>query len=285
MSKKIKLYDDYDYEDGYNKKIKREESYEDLRLNNNYVYVRKTITSGNIVECEIYPVWKSKGDVPRGKRKKESRKAQQNLNRKNSIKNVIRLVNANFHDGDLYITLTYKDNYLPNESRARKDIRNYIAKIKRWRKKNGLKEELKYIYSIGFENDPDNSKKVRIHHHLIMSKMDRDAAEKMWTKGRSEARRLQADNYDFEGVSRYIASQGEERIAHSQNLKKPIVTIDRTSLTRRKAENLAINENDFKEYFEGKYKNSMYLDCNVYKSDDFPGVYFYARLRKGVKKE
>lgn len=285
MSKNIKLYDDYDYEAEYNKKIKREETREDLRINNNYVYVRKTITSGNIVECEIYPIWKCKNDVPRGKRKKESRKAQENLNRKNSVKNTIRLINANFIDGDLYMTLTYKDKHIPDEKRARKDMRNYIAKVKRWRKKRGLKEEFKYIYSIGFENDPSNSKKIRIHHHLIMTKMDRDAAENLWTLGRAEARRLQGDEFQFEGVARYIANQGEERIAHSQNLKKPVITIDRTSLTRRKAENLAINENDYKDFFEKKYKSCRYLECNVYKSDDFPGVYFYAKLKREVRKE
>ncbi|MGN2369285.1 rolling circle replication-associated protein [Clostridium cagae] len=279
--KKIKrLYEDYDYEEIYDKKLT-----EDLRIDNNYVYIRQTIISGEVVESEMYPVWKCHNDVPRKRTGNESREAQKKLNKKNSRKNVVRLINANFNNGDLYITLTYKNGYLPDEKRARKDMRNYLARIKRWRKRNGITEPLKYIYSIGFENNP-NSKKVRIHHHLIINSMDRNIIEELWGLGRASASKLQADDFKFEGVGRYIANQGPERIAYSKNLKKPIIRKDRTTLTRRKAENLALNENDYREFFEKKYKDCTYLDCSVYQSDKFPGVYFYARLRKkDVKRE
>jgi hypothetical protein len=284
--KKIKkLYEDYDYEEVYNQKIAREEEIEDLRINNNYVYLRRTIISGKMVEVEIYPIWKCRNDVPRNKRG-ESREVQKKLNEKNARKKTVRLINANFVKEDLYITLTYKDGYLPDEKRARKDIQNYIARLKRWRKRNGITEPLKYIYSIGFENDPEHSKKNRIHHHLIINKMDRDIAENLWGKGRAESRRLQPDDFQFEGVGRYIASQGRERISYSTNLKKPIEKKDRTTLTRRKAENLARDQNGYKDYFENKYKDCIYLDCSTYQSDEFPGVYFYARLKKKeVKRE
>lgn len=281
MKKKKKLYEDYDYKEIYDKELSKE----DLRLNNNYVYIRKTIVSGEMVECEIYPIWKCRNDLPR-KRKGKTREAQKKLNEKNSKKNIVRLINANFNDDDLYLTLTYKDKYLPDQSRARQDMRNYLARIKRWRKRNGITEPFKYIYSLGYEDDPKHSKKVRIHHHLIISKMDRNTAEDLWGMGRAECRRLKSDDFKFEGVGRYLSSQGDERIAHSQNLKKPIVTKDRTTLTRRRAENLALNENYYQEYFEKKYEDCFYLDCKTYQSDDFPGVYFYVRLRKkDVKKE
>ncbi|WP_061313663.1 rolling circle replication-associated protein [Clostridium botulinum] len=280
--KKIKkLYEDYDYEETYNKKLT-----EDLRMNNNYVYVRKTIISRDCVEVEVYPIWKCRNDIPRGKRKGKTREVQKKLNRKNSRKNTVRLINSNFVKGDLYITLTYKNGYLPDEKRARKDMRNYLERIRRWRKRNGIIEPLKYIYSIGFEGNPEHSKKVRIHHHLIINKMDRNAVEDLWGKGRAKAIRLQPDDFNFEGVGRYISDQGPERIAYSKNLKKPIIRKDRTTLTRRKAENLALNENDYREFFEKKYKDCTYLDCSVYQSDKFPGIYFYARLRKkDVKRE
>ncbi len=279
--KKIKkLYEDYDYEEVYDQKITSEEDIEDLRINNNYVYLRRTIISGKIVEVEIYPIWKCRNDVPR-KKKGVSREAQKKLNEKNSRKNTVRLINTNFIEKeDLYITLTYKDGYLPDEKRARKDIQNYIARLKRWRKRNGITEPLKYIYSIGFEDNPEHSKKIRIHHHLIINKINRDVAEDLWGKGRAESRRLKPDDFQFEGVGRYIASQGRERIGHSTNLEKPIVKKDRTRLTNRKAEKIVRNENDYKEYFEKKYEDCIYLDCNTYQSSEFPGVYFYARLRK-----
>lgn len=274
-----KLYENYDYEEEYNKQIKKLEGYEELRINSNYVYVVKTIVSGEIVEKEIYPVWKCKGDMPRGNKKNKSRKAQENLNKKNKIKETIRLVNTNFNDGDLYLTLTYKGKP-PNKERAKKDIDNYLDRIRRWWKKNKSNEEFKYIHVIDFVEDPEKSNRTRIHHHLIISGMDRDMAEEKWTLGTANAAKLQSDELKFEKVARYIASQSKTRIGHSKNLKKPVVTVNRTTLTRRKVEKIAINENCQKEFFENKYKNLCFIDCKSYISDEFSGVYIYTKMRK-----
>ncbi len=277
-----KLYENYDYESEYNKQIENLERYEDLRINNNYVYVIKTIVSGEMVEKEIYPVWKCKGDMPRGKKDKKSRKAQENLNKKNKIKEVIRLVNTNFNNGDLYITLTYKGK-VPNKERAKKDIDNYLDRIRRWWKKNKSNEEFKYIHVIDYVEDPNKSKRTRIHHHLIISGMDRDIAEQKWGLGIANANKLQADELKFEKVARYIATQSKTRIGYSKNLKKPTVTINRTLLTRRKAEKIAINENLHKEFFENKFKELSFIDCQTYISNKYSGVYIYTKMRKRKK--
>ncbi|MCF0163206.1 MAG: hypothetical protein HUJ88_11605 [Fusobacterium necrophorum] len=273
----------YDYETEYNNKIIREEAFENINFNSSYNYVKKTITSGSLVEVEIYPIPNKKNDV-RSEKKKRSSKEQEKINKKNKIKNFIRLVHTNFKENDLFITLTYKDKYLPNEEEARKDITNYLNKIKRYRKKENL-EDIKYIYAISYENDKIGSKKIRIHHHLIINKMDRDIAEKLWVKGRSDARKLQYDQNLFEGVARYIANQSKKRIGHSRNLKKPTITIDRTTLTRRKVENLAINETLHKEYFEKKYYKCRYIESTSYSSSNWPGVFIYVKLRKDEMKE
>lgn len=274
-----KLYEDYDYEELYNKQIKNLEEYEDLRINSNYVYVVKTIKSGYMVEKEIYPVWKCKNDVPRSEKNTKSRKAQEKLNKKNKIKEIIRLVNTNFNNGDLYITLSYRGN-APDKERAKKDVDNYLKKIRRWWKKNKPNEEFKYISVIDFVDDLEKSKRTRIHHHLIISAMDRDIAEEKWGLGTANANRLQADELKFEKVARYIASQSKTRIGHSANLKKPVVTINRTTLTRRKAEEIAINENCHKEFFENKYKDLYFIDSKTYISDEFSGIYIYTKMRK-----
>lgn len=275
-------YKDYDYKLIYNKALreeKREELIEDLRINQNYVYWRRTITSGNIVEVEIYPVWKCKHDIPRSKTRVESKESQKNLNNKNSKKKVVRLINTNFGKEDLYITVTYKDGYLPDQQTARKDMQNYIKRLRRYRKKHGL-EELKYIYSIGYEEDAASSKKVRIHHHLIINNMDRNVAEDLWGKGWANAKRLQPDDFELTGVAKYIANQGPERWSASRNLKKPKVTINRTGLTRRKAINLISEPVLFKEVFEKQYEDCIYKDYQAHYSEESPGVYLYVRMRK-----
>ena len=76
-----------------------------------------------------------------------------------------------------------------------------------------------------------------------------------------------------------MAAQAKRRIGHSKNLKKPTITIDSTSLTRRKVESLAIEEYSHKEFFEKKNKNYKFLKSDTYISD-FGGVYIYAKMSR-----
>lgn len=284
----MRLYDDYDYAEIYDKLLipeTREEKIEDLRMNNKYTYVVKTITSGEMVESEIYPIWKCRSDVPRRKEKNESRETQKNLNNKNSRKKVTRLLNTNFTKDDLSISLTYDDKNLPTLDEARRDIQNYIKRLKRYRKKNGL-EDLKYLYVIEFEDK--KSKKTRVHHHIVINNMDRNVAEDLWGKGWANADRLKPNDFGLEGISRYITKNlnSSRRWSGSRNLKQPKVRKSRTRLTRRKVENLAKNQNDFKEIFERVYPNCIYKDSKTMFSDIASGYYLYVILRKKeVKKE
>ena len=93
--------------------------------------------------------------------------------------------------------------------------------------------------------------------------MDRDVAEEKWGLGVVNAKRLQPNEFQFEEVATYIAAQAKRRIGHSKNLKKPIITIDSTSLTRRKVERLAIEEYSHKEFFEKKNKNYKFLKSDI----------------------
>lgn len=276
-----RLYDDYKYDEVFDKLLPiqtKEDKIENLRMGSRYTYVIQTIISGNMVESEMYPTYKCKHDIPRQKERKESNEFQKKLNNENSKKKVVRLVNVNFVKGDLFITVGYADGYLPTEKEARKDIQNYIRRIKRYRSKNGL-PELKYICSIGYEDDL-NSKKVRIHHHIIMNYMDRDIAEELWGKGRANSKRLQPDDFELEGVARYIAQQGKIRWSYSKNLKKPIITKNRTRLTRKKVGKLANDINNFKDIYEKLYPKCTYKEGKVFYSDIVSGYYIYTKLRK-----
>ena len=130
------------------------------------------------------------------------------------------------------------------------------------------------------ENDPENSKKVRIHHHLIINKMDRDEAEKLWGNGWANSKRLQPNDFELTGVGKYIANQSKDRWSASRNLKKPKVSESRTGFTKRRAMKLLKNPDAFKEIFEKDNPECIYKDFNAFYSDDCPGIYIYVRLRK-----
>jgi hypothetical protein len=144
---------------------------------------------------------------------------------------------------------------------------------------------LKYIYVIGCVNEEQRktSKKVRVHHHLIINDMDREVVESLWGKGRCETKRLVPDDFGLDGIARYMAGQnnGSKRWYASRNLKQPKVFKSYTKLTKRKVEKLYRMEVDHKETFEKLYKEKyQYIDCKRFESDFTGGFYLYCRMRK-----
>lgn len=240
------------------------------------------IISGDYVESNIYPAYLNRKDVPRAEKSRTSRETQKKLNRENRRKKIVRLMNTNFKKGDLIVTLTYKDGVFPDLDRARKDVKNYLAAIARYRKKQGM-TALQYIYVIEYEDGP--SGKIRIHQHLIMSAMDRDIAESKWNKGRVESRYADPDgDFGLEGFASYICkleSNGRHLIQHSRNLKKPIVRENVTKLTRRKMRDLVLAGADLGPMMEKIFQDSCrYIDSKTYISDLTGGFYIYSRLKK-----
>lgn len=274
------IYSSEKYIELFNKKYEdtREEQIESLRNKDVYLYRVKTIKSGDMLESEIYPLYKKSIHITRAKKEMESRDAQKNLNDKNAKKKIIRRINTNFTKEDLIIDLTYSGK-APNEEKAKKDIQNYIRRIKNYRKKNGL-PKMKYVYVIEFKNE--ESKKTRIHHHMVMNDMDRDVAEKLWGKGYANCRRLQPNSFGLEGIARYITKDrsGTKRWCCSRNLKEPKITIADHKISRAAVMKLAKNQNSGATVFEKLYKNYIFNDMQVKYNDFIPGAYIYTRMRK-----
>jgi len=293
-----KIYD-YNPEDIYEKEVFGEETIEEtlerLRRSSKYSIVCKTIMSGEMIECQIYQCF-SKKDTPRRDKTKLSTEAQQNLNDKNAKKKIVRIIHTNFaFHKDLILDPSYDDKHLPTEEQAKKDISNYIRKIKRVRKKLGL-PELKYIYVIGTTKSKGI---IRYHFHMIINDMNRDLVESLWGKGRVTTRRLQPDDFGVEGRAIYMAkhsqkqkeikkeinmdnhSKWSKRWYGSRNLKQPKEYRSITKLSKKKMEQMARKEIDWKETFERLYKGRyIYADCQRYISDQFGGVYLYCRMRR-----
>ena len=227
----------------------------------------KTTVSGDRVEVDLYPYYLNRADIPRSQSKQESRLAQKKLNAKNSQKQLIRLMCANFHSGDLLVTLTYKDNYYPTLDRARKDMKNYLAKLRKYRKEQGL-SPLKYIYVIEYQDETESTKKIRIHHHLIINNMDRDIVETLWTKGRAEAKYAQPDDFELEGFARYITKlsmqKGHHSYVASKNLDKPKEYKTITKLSRKKFADIIKSGDDKQKLMESLVRDQFrYLDSKT----------------------
>ena len=116
-----------------------QERFESLRSRDIAIYRVKTIKSGGMLECEIYPLWRTSAAAGRARKAHKSRKAQENLNEKNAKKQIVRLVNANFTRKDIWMTCTCDAAHLPkSDEEAEKMIKNFIRRVKYRRKKLGL---------------------------------------------------------------------------------------------------------------------------------------------------
>ena len=276
---KRKMYGGYDYETEYDKQIERLEEHELRRLlarrEAPYNYKTKTITSGRLVEDEIFPVFQYPKDVPRTKEKK-TRKAQGNLNDKNARKYFARLVCANFKSGDYWCTFGYSSNPKTWEE-AEKAIKNYIGRLNYRRKKLGL-PNAKYIYIT------ELGSKGRVHHHVIMdSLLSRDMVEDVWKHGkRNQVRRLEEDDFALTGLATYLSKdpKGRKRWKSSRGLKKPKITESYTKFRKRRVLRMVKDQGRIERELKKEYPKLKYLDAEV-RWNGINGLYYiYARMAR-----
>ena len=242
----------------------------------------KRFLCGKYLEVEIYPISKYEQKKSRSKKKKESRKEQKNLNDKNARKNLRRRIHANFDNRDLIVSLSYDAANLPNsEEAAIRDRNNYIRRIKNFRKRNGL-DELKYIAVLEYREATDDKRtKTRIHHHIIISGMDRDKAEELWGKGMANANRMQANELGFEELANYLSKdpRGKKRWSQSKNIVIPVPDINDYKYSNKKLYELSQNQWE-REVFEKLYPGFIYTGHDVVFNDVDGGIYVYIKMRK-----
>lgn len=274
-----KIYGDYDYENEYQRQVTNLEEYEFRRYLKErrvgYLYMTKTVTSGKLVEVEIYPVFKDKKDLPREKKKK-TRKAQRDLNDKNARKKLIRLMNANFDESGYWVTLNFATP--PKDmDEVDKITGNYIKRLNYHRKKRRL-PNAKYIYVA------EIGKNGRAHVHMVMDgMMDRDAVEDLWKHGkRNHVRRLDPDDFGLTGIATYLSKdpKGRKRWKASRNLKQPKITQSLTKFKRGRVLRMVKNQNEIETEMRKSYPKLKFLDTEVRQNEINGLFYVYTRMRR-----
>ena len=250
------------------------------------MYRQKKYIMKNYMEVEIFPLPEKVKPYPRAKKIAGTSPAQKRLNDKKAVKYFNRLVHTNFDHNDLFVDLTFNNENLPaNRDEAMRTVKNYIARIRRLRKKKDL-NELKYIYVISDCDDMGNKK--RLHVHMIMNGgLDRDEIEKTWHYGYCQTDRLQPNEYGVTGKVMYMArqSKGDRMWSASKNLEKPVAIVSDKAISRGKAETMERNPED-RAFFEKLYPGWTFTDCTVEYPDDDGlkrGTSFFIRMRKEIK--
>ena len=247
-------------------------------------YRTKTTKAGRMLEFDIYPIFGREQE-------KQARRAMmqvtpermRQVNLYNARRRIVQLANANFGEEDLHLTLTYAQ--APDYHQAQKDVRNFLCRLRRLRRKAGL-PELKYIYAI---EDNQAGRKTRLHVHMLLSGgISREAIEALWAKGYANADRLQPDENGLAAIARYIIKQGDSgetrgrrRWCASRNLRKPQVRVSDTKLSNTKVKRLARElPQEAREVLRRVYPGYEYVALEVHFSDRVDGVYIRGTMRR-----
>lgn len=197
----------------------------------------KTVTAGRLVRAACYTQARP-GDSPKARAAKNkcSSLARQKINFRCSWEKLWFLLAANFHRGDLWVTLGYDDGHLPADRKAaKKEITDFWDRMRATRKRRG--EALKYIYCT-HEVQDDGSR--RLHHHFIVSagsqRQDFELIRSLWRGGSNIEIRVigDSDKYpydDFMELAKYMLHErnpeqkghatGDKGYVSSTNLEKP----------------------------------------------------------------
>lgn len=228
------------------------------------LYHEKKIKSGKMLEIDFYPVHKN-GNKQGTDRSKAQKKAQDDYNLKKSERELIRRVNCNFDNGDLFVHLTYMQKKAPQSyEEAKKDINNYLRRVNNWRKNNGL-DKAKYIIIIEEQiyKTGERAGQSNFHFHIFLSKMPRDIAEHIWNKGRCNADRYQPDTFGQTAAAQYCAKdpRGKKRFICSRNCVKPKESEPKQrELSRRKIQNMCEVYAHDSSYWQRQYPGYAFCE-------------------------
>ncbi|MEN6387227.1 MAG: hypothetical protein ABFD79_18765 [Phycisphaerales bacterium] len=165
-------------------------------------YIESTITAGKVKDITKYHTAKYKSPKrPKAENQNTTPERQAKTNERYSQKKLDLLINANFSENDLYLTLTYgNQKEEPEPKEAKKYLEKYIRKIRTLYKKMGV--TLKYIAIT-------EHKKRRIHHHLLINQIGIgiNHIKKFWEHGFSKIQLYAGEPEDAERIANYFIKE------------------------------------------------------------------------------
>lgn len=191
---------------------------------------RKTIRAGRLVWDITYTVPRPNATKQERKRIREVTEEQiQRTNANTAQRKLEMLMATNFDEGDLVLTVTYRDADLPDSADVtRKHLGKVFSQMRAYRKARGL-PDLKYIYVLeGRHGDH------RPHAHIIINAAggDLELMRSLWVWGDDiQLNYIRERGYD--GWARYLTKErreaslnGKKQFVGSRNLARPVTTYE-----------------------------------------------------------
>ena len=277
-------YQPYSYQDqitGRVQDLARQELDKLLAGQQKYIYATKRILAGSQMEVEVYPEFTR---LPAGIKREKDRAAQRDLNDRNSRKECIRTINANFGPQDFWATLSYAAGNEPLDfEEAQKNIRNYIKRLNYRRKKADL-QPARYVYVTEWQEGGEDEEEIRCHHHIVLDgQLPMDEVESCWKLGRrNQVRRLDYDQNGLIGLGTYItkAPRGKKKWCASVGLKKPAQRKNHRDFGPGAMKKMARDPKEIAARLEKKYPGYWYEAASLRCNPVNHLLYLEARMRK-----
>nr|WP_326185403.1 hypothetical protein [uncultured Oscillibacter sp.] len=217
-------------------------------------WVVRTYEAGPVGEKTKFWIPGVRSDRQTRREKSEIRKQEQN--EYSAVKQMARLINANYGPGDLLLGLDYSEEGMARllawaesqgadletadeaermdfiRSAAEREMRLLLRRVKRELDKTGT--ALRYI-AITSDMDGDTGESVRIHHHLVVPAEVRDAFVEKWQGMGGVDWELLSGQEDYTPIAEYLVKQvrrvpDAKKYVSSRNLVRPQPK-DRVALT------------------------------------------------------
>lgn len=163
-------------------------------------------------------------NINRSKNSEPTPEAVKKINQRNAETKLRRLINTNFTKNDIHVVLTYRKEERPEPKAAKKQLTNFLRRLKRRYIKLG--SVLKYIAVTEYKGKA-------IHHHLIINSVDIRDIQDLWAFGKMRPTYMD-DKGDYAQLASYLIKETSKtfnaddaqgrRWNASQNLKQPKIT-------------------------------------------------------------
>ena len=276
----------------------------------------RTVTAGEMLEVEAFPITCVNREARREAQRRKSSHWQEEINNRNSWKKKNRLLEANFTSADFIVHPTYaygfvnrdfqntedlirewKKQGIPmDDDEARKNIVNFINRIRRRiRRKGGDPAQFKFLYQIETTCEPAegdlNPLPPHYHCHMAISScgvLTIDDINELWHYGYTNAKRIDMRFDGLKGFAKYITKKERARRkgrslrwACSRNMVQPEEKVSFRKISRRRAAAIAADvQYRGREIFENLYPGYRVDEVEVRYSEFVAGAYIYARMRR-----
>ena len=178
---------------------------------------KEVVVAGSIISCRIYGRTEKIPGEKRQKKNKPTAESIAKINRRNSERELMLKIHHNFGPGDLHVVLTYGGEE-PTKEQAKKEVNNFLKRLRRYFKRKDM--TLKWIMVTEYQNK-------RIHHHLILSRMDTYDLDQLWTAGKARPTHLDGSG-DYRKLAAYLIKETDKTFREPDAFTKQRYSCSRT---------------------------------------------------------